>query len=283
MSLKQQKRTSSLPTKNQPRGSRTATRARNLARTRAAVATEATVPLGTVPSGGEACVWMKAGVIRYRLCDRGFDCEHCILDAALQGRGTEATWTSGEWGPGGYRLFPGDREFTAAHAWMQSLSSSAARLGVDALAAWLVSKIVGVRLPEKGARIKHGDPMATLIADGGEVAVPSPVAGTVLARNDLVIGCPELVAAAPYGAGWLIDVGLPERAPQKRTRLLSAADAEVQSRGQLHQFHRRVDALLEARASRVGVTMADGGQPVTDPRAMLGSALYLKLVQELFV
>jgi glycine cleavage system H protein len=283
MSLKPHKRTSSLPTKKQPRGPRTETPGRNLTRTGAGAAPETALALGTVPSGGEACVWMTAGVIRYRLCDRGFDCEHCILDAALQGRGTQATWTSGDWGPGGYRLFPNDREFTAAHAWVQSLSSSSARMGVDALAAWLVSKIVGVRLPEKGAAIKRGEPMATLVADGGEVAVPSPVEGTVLARNDLVIGCPELVGAAPYGAGWLLEVGLPERASRKGPRLLSAADAEAQSRGQLHQFHRRVDALLNARASRIGVTMADGGQPVTDPRAMLGSALYLKLVQELFV
>ena len=33
-----------------------------------------------------ACVWMRAGVIRFWLCDRDFDCEHCPLDAALRGR-----------------------------------------------------------------------------------------------------------------------------------------------------------------------------------------------------
>jgi hypothetical protein len=34
---------------------------------------------------GPACVWMRAGVIRFWLCDRNFDCEHCPLDAALRG------------------------------------------------------------------------------------------------------------------------------------------------------------------------------------------------------
>ena len=31
------------------------------------------------------CIWMGAGLLRYRLCDREYDCEHCPLDAALRG------------------------------------------------------------------------------------------------------------------------------------------------------------------------------------------------------
>ena len=33
-----------------------------------------------------ACVWMRAGVIRFWLCDRDFDCDNCPLDAALRAR-----------------------------------------------------------------------------------------------------------------------------------------------------------------------------------------------------
>jgi hypothetical protein len=32
----------------------------------------------------QACVWMAAGVLRFWLCDRGFDCDRCPLDAALR-------------------------------------------------------------------------------------------------------------------------------------------------------------------------------------------------------
>lgn len=34
---------------------------------------------------GPSCVWMRAGLIRFWLCDRDFDCENCPLDAALRG------------------------------------------------------------------------------------------------------------------------------------------------------------------------------------------------------
>ena len=29
------------------------------------------------------CVWMTAGILTYKLCDREMDCEHCLLHRAL--------------------------------------------------------------------------------------------------------------------------------------------------------------------------------------------------------
>jgi hypothetical protein len=29
------------------------------------------------------CIWMTAGVLTYKLCNRRFDCEHCLLHQAL--------------------------------------------------------------------------------------------------------------------------------------------------------------------------------------------------------
>lgn len=225
---------------------------------------------------------MRAGVIKYRLCDRELDCVHCMLDAALQGRGANAPWTAGDWGPAGYRLFPHDRQFSAAHAWVQPVSGKTVRVGADALATWLVSEIVGVRLPQAGASIKRGEPVATFVAKAGEITVPAPVTGSVRARNDLVESCPELVTAAPYGAGWLVELALSQaELDEQLPRLLSGAAAETLSRGQLHQFHHRVDVLLAERTPRIGPTLADGGERVTDPRILLGPAVYLELVQEI--
>jgi len=35
------------------------------------------------------CVWMDAGVVNYKLCDRAFDCDRCPLDQALHRRPSE--------------------------------------------------------------------------------------------------------------------------------------------------------------------------------------------------
>jgi glycine cleavage system H protein len=285
MSLKSRKRKmSSSPRKNpRPKQASVAGVAARLATRPPAPTAAVSASLGTVPAGDQACVWMRAGVIKFRLCDRELDCAHCMLDAALQGRGANAPWTAGDWGPSGYRLFPHDRQFSPAHAWVQPLSGRTVRTGVDALATWLMSDIVGVQLPEVGASIKRGEPLATFVAKAGEISVPAPVPGLVRARNELVVGCPELVTAAPYGAGWVAEIELPKAEQGERLPgLLSGPDAESLSRGQLHRFHQRVDVLLAERTPRIGPTLADGGEPVSDPCVMLGPAAYLKLVQEIF-
>jgi len=227
---------------------------------------------------------MSAGVLSYRLCDRAFDCEHCLLDKALHGgnSGVSAAWTPGEWGPSGYRLFPQDRHFSPAHAWALKLDVDAVRIGVDALVAWLLSEATALELPAVGTWIERGEVAATVLAKGGKVTIPAPISGRVRGHNEAAQSCPELVVSAPYGAGWLIDMDLETGRKNKQlTQLLCGPDMEKLSRSHLHGFHRRTDDLLAARPARVGATMADGGKALTDPRAMLGPARYLKLVQEL--
>ena len=38
-----------------------------------------------LPRDAEPCIWMSAGLVSYKLCDRDFDCGNCPLDAALRG------------------------------------------------------------------------------------------------------------------------------------------------------------------------------------------------------
>jgi glycine cleavage system H protein len=226
---------------------------------------------------------MSAGVLSYRLCDRAFDCEHCLLDKALHGAnsGASAAWTPGEWGPSGYRLFPQDRHFSSAHTWALKLDADSVRVGVDALVAWLLSEATAIELPAVGTWLERGEVAATVIAKGGKLTIPAPISGRVVGHNEAAKSCPELVVSAPYGAGWLIDLDLECRKNKQFTELLCGPDMEMLSRAHLHNFHRRTDNLLAARPSRVGATMADGGKPLTDPRAMLGASRYLRLVQEL--
>src|SRR5512138_1096596 len=39
------------------------------------------------------CVWMQAGVVDYKLCDRDYDCDHCPFDEALHTRSNQQTFS----------------------------------------------------------------------------------------------------------------------------------------------------------------------------------------------
>ena len=43
----------------------------------------------TIEKQRDLCIWTEAGVLNGKICDRGFRCEDCPLDAAL--RDSDAT------------------------------------------------------------------------------------------------------------------------------------------------------------------------------------------------
>ena len=38
-----------------------------------------------IPKNDKKCVWMEAGVVSYKICDRNFECDTCPLDIGLRG------------------------------------------------------------------------------------------------------------------------------------------------------------------------------------------------------
>jgi glycine cleavage system H protein len=235
--------------------------------------------LGTLPADGQACVWMRAKVLTYRVCDRDFDCEHCPLDAALHGSTSREEPTVE---PNGARLFPQDRRFASNHTWVYDLTANTVRVGVDALVAWLLAEATDLALPLVGGHLDYGDLLGTLSTGGEQLKIPAPVAGRVTARNEAALACPQLVVAAPFRAGWLLELALDPGTQEAQTsRLLRGPEMERLSRGHMHRFYRHLDAVLDGRQSPVGATLADGGTLLADPRTILGPPRYLALVQEL--
>jgi len=233
-----------------------------------------------VPDGGLPCVWMTAGLLAWRLCDREYDCERCPLDAALGGEHApvEAGAPPHERSP---RLeFPSDRRYSAAHGWVQPRPEGLVRLGLDALVARLLDQVSSVVLPAPGSHTQRGQPLCWLVDDGVPIPLASPVAGTVRRTNPDVQNDPSLLARSPYEEGWLLELEA-EPALARRKDLADGAGQRRVTARQLRDLHER-GARLARRARRpVGPTLCDGGLPVRGLRRLLGTPAYHRLVRRL--
>ena len=219
------------------------------------------------------CVWMTAGLVAWRLCDRDFDCEHCPLDAALRGPtrpipvAPVPPWS-----------FPDDRGYHPGHTWVRQEAPGRIRCGADALVARLFAHVRGVVLPAHGSRLIQGQ-VACWLEDGPElIPLRTPATGVVRARNAEVQGDAQLLARDPYGRGWLFELdGIvgPDSAPTAR----SAAVAAREALRQLRSLERSAARVLTQGRRRTGVTAADGGEPLADLRRMLGAERYRRLVR----
>lgn len=219
------------------------------------------------------CVWMDAGVLSFKLCDRNLECENCLLDQALRGlvsaeaaRLEAADQEAGEYDeiqaePGlpGFRL---QRRFfySPGHVWATVESRGRLRLGLDDFAQQLLGPVYRVSLPEPGTVLGTRRPLASVITQIGEFSLTSPVEGRVVWTNQQLLTRPGLVNRAPHTLGSLMVVE--PRDLQHSLRDLKFGEAAHEWLAEESQaLSASLMALVEAGRPQVGDTLPDGGAP----------------------
>ena len=169
--------------------------------------------------------------------------------------------------PPGVHLHPG-------HTWARLEPDGLVSVGLDDFAHKLVGP-AAVELPALGAKVLQGD-LAIELRDGGrDVALLSPVDGTVVAVNRAANGDDHGALEDPYGAGWLFKVKAPRLAANLR-QLYAGAPAQrlLEDAG---------EALVRRMSPELGNLLQDGGTPVHGIARALGGDEWDVLAREFFL
>jgi len=227
----------------------------------------------------QPCVWMCAGQISYKLCDRGFDCENCPLDAALRGQMRAATQApSALERRTAETLFPNDRLYSPGHLWVQAMAHEDRRVwrvGLDAFAAAIIGCATGVRWEPFLENVHRGERVCELDLGIGFLALAAPISGRLVRGNHALMDRPRDVVTEPYGEGWLLELeGLD---PGAILGLRSAARAREQTTQDLRRFRRTLALqLLVASGGEGAHTEAE--ESIRDLRQVLCGPRYLELL-----
>lgn len=228
-----------------------------------------------LPPGALPCIWMTAGVVTYRLCDRDLGCDGCPLDAALRGLPAHVGAA-----PAGTWSFPDDRRYTVGHAWARREGPERV-VGIDSFAAALL-RPAGVReiICAEGD-LGAGDVAFEIHIEPGAVAMSLPLAGRAAAGNPRLTADPTTLVRDPYGEGWLLRVVVSDESRDDAgwARLLQAEEARKQARMDLRHLGRRVALQLLAESAPLGALLADGGEAVLDFRQLLGPKRYADTIR----
>ncbi len=233
------------------------------------------------------CVWMTAGVLSFRLCDRDYDCDRCLVDMALRegstppGREVDRQATSAgipvSPAVSGLR-FSRAGFYHPAHLWARVEGGGIVRVGIDDLARRLLGRVRAIRMPHPGATLRPEQHAWTFDGEAGTVVLPSPIGGTVLSRNEDLLVHPEKLLRTPHREVWLARIR-PSRLPEDLGGLLYGGRVTAWLRGEVESVRAH---LLAARASEVGA-LPDGG--ALDPGVLSGIEVGLRrsLVEELLL
>ena len=101
---------------------------------------------------------------------------------------------------------PEDLKYTAEHEWVRATEGHTLRVGITDYAQGALGDIVYVSLPSIGTAVTPGQPLGEVESTKSVSDIFSPVAGTVLARNDALESQPELLNSDPYGEGWIVEI-----------------------------------------------------------------------------
>jgi glycine cleavage system H protein len=154
-------------------------------------------------------------------------------------------------------------QYAPGHTWLAPRRGGALEVGLDDLALHILPSVSAVELPHAGARIAKGDVLAKLHGGGREIAIRSPVAGTIAGVNAAVLRDPGLVKLDGYGRGWLVALAPADEAREALEALPRGDAAEEFLRRESARFARFME-------ERLGFAAADGGELLSPAPWLVG-------------
>lgn len=258
------------------------------------------------PEGLSNCIWVDAGLVSYKLCDREFECEACPFDQIMRQESRRAPKTSSKSGnsaqksdqseshlsnredfaglvndllnPSSIESLPVGQCYSRNHLWLKKIEENRYRLGLDGYAASLFHDPLTVILPRVGASSIRNAPIAWLILEDGTIAVRSPLEGDVLRVNFKLRESPEVIKDDPYNSGWLCDIAVNDDGVLKSVWMEEKVARDFY-RQQFSQCGQMIISGFEHRPNEVGRTMADGGRRLKTVKDLLGSKGYVSFLK----
>jgi glycine cleavage system H protein len=264
-----------------------------------------------IPPEELKCIWMEAGIVAYKLCDRKYECENCPLDLvfrqqrmasaptvravspsnlAVQEHVAESTATADEYFEQRLDAFlqpfiapqlPDDRMYYCNHIWIKNDINEVVRMGIDHLALQMLGTVKGIVLPQTPSHIKQDAPCAWLTHHDGAVALRAPMDGSIIYANKDMKDCPYLIVNYPYTEGWILLLS-PDVPEESKRNLLKSDDAADLYRKQGQHMHDQFIHAYERMRPRIGQTFHDGGKQIQNLPEMIGDKAYFGIIHNIF-
>ncbi len=99
---------------------------------------------------------------------------------------------------------PEGLRYTENHEWVAIEDDGKVRVGITDFAQDALGDVVFVDLPEVGAELAAGEAFAEIESTKSVADVYSPIAGTVVAANEVLVDAPETINSDPYESAWFV-------------------------------------------------------------------------------
>jgi glycine cleavage system H lipoate-binding protein len=93
--------------------------------------------------------------------------------------------------------------FDLSHTWAFMETNGMVRIGIDDFLQHVTGPLTRVKMKEPGVRIKKGRKVISIIQDGKQLDICSPISGIIREKNNKLISNSLLINSSPYSEGWI--------------------------------------------------------------------------------
>lgn len=211
------------------------------------------------------CLWMEAGVVDYKLCDRSYDCERCPFDEALHSHPKQnfvLPDRSDESAAGPINIqgceVARNVFYHPGHTWARIEEDGIVRVGLDDFGQRVLATIYSLSLPSLNRQLKPGDEACRVTHQSGVTALASPVAGQVLNVNTNLVLRPALINRDPYGEGWTMTIE-PTDLKTCLQRLMYGEQVRQWLAEEIEKLRSLINKIVNDEHHAINPTMTDGG------------------------
>lgn len=256
-----------------------------------------------VPEGENKCIWMNAGIVEYKLCDRNFECENCPLDSDLRlppplerkklktkkADVVQIDLTTDENIPL-QRLFqnytsyliPHNIAYTLHHTWLRKNSDQEYICGIDDFFARLLPHRYSIVVPTINNPVKEGDSICWIQTNGMTLPIHSPIDGLVTDVNFSLVQNPHYIVQFPYDTGWIIKLQ-PAHSQKDSGKFLSPEMIQEKIKSDTEKFINRLRFMTKDCSTILGPLMNDGGSPVRSIEELFGLQKYMTIIKSILI
>lgn len=98
---------------------------------------------------------------------------------------------------------PGGLFFDKTHTWAFMENDGRVKIGIDGFLSRLTGQLTRVKMKKAGERINKNQVLLSIIQNGKQLSIKSPVSGTIVEENRSLKGNPTLINTSPYQEGWV--------------------------------------------------------------------------------
>lgn len=101
---------------------------------------------------------------------------------------------------------PAGLYYDKTHTWAFMERDGLVKIGVDDFMQHLTGALTHIKMKDSGEKVRKGEKILSIVRDGKQLELYSPVSGIIKNRNQSLLSEPQQVNADPYAEGWVYQI-----------------------------------------------------------------------------